>query len=671
MFRALPDYPLALAAVTEKSKPEWDVEAAINTYNVDGWGSGYFTVNASGNAEVRPLQEGGGSIDILEVVHEARERRLGFPLVIRFQDLLRHRVESVNRAFQSAITEFGYRSHFRGVFPIKVNQLREVIEEIVDAGQEFHFGLEAGSKPELIAALAMHKDLESLIVCNGYKDRAYIRSAMLGRRLGKSVILVVEKIEELQQTLRIAQEMGVEPHIGIRVRLHSKGFGKWTTSGGENAKFGLDTANLVAASELLKAEGLAHCLKLVHFHVGSQVPDISTIKRAVREAARYYAKLSKLGHELGYLDVGGGLAVDYDGSRTTFDSSMNYSLQEYANDVVWNIMDVCDSEGVAHPAIVSEGGRAIVAHHSVLVVEAFGSIEKNADLPVVTSAEADHKLVRDILEVQTKLRRNNRRETLHDAQQIKEESQQMFSLGLLDLVSKAKIESVYWQLAEQIVAMHRGLRYVPDEVKELETSLGDQYICNFSVFQSLLDHWALGQLFPIMPIHRLNTAPDRQGTMVDITCDSDGKISKFIDLQDVRETLPLHRITPGEMYYLGVFMVGAYQDIMGDLHNLFGRVTEVHVFLDPDEESGWYIEEVIEGSTIGQVLALTQWDKIELMRLVKLQVDAAIKSDRLKPNDAMKLLSDYERGLQEYTYLSLDDSQAAARNGENPQPRLL
>ncbi|CAN5608577.1 biosynthetic arginine decarboxylase [soil metagenome] len=660
---------IALAAVTEKSKPEWDIEAAINTYNVDGWGSGYFTVNAAGNAEVRPLQEGGGSIDVLEVVQEARDRGLGFPLVIRFQDLLRHRVESVNRAFHSAITEFGYKSQYRGVFPIKVNQLREVIEEIVDAGQQFHFGLEAGSKPELIAALAMHKDLESLIVCNGYKDRAYIRSAMLGRRLGKSVIIVVEKIEELQQTIRIANEMGVEPHIGIRVRLHSKGSGKWTTSGGENAKFGLDTANLVAASELLKAEGLAHCLKLVHFHVGSQVPDISTIKRAVREAARYYAKLAKLGHELGYLDVGGGLAVDYDGSRTTFDSSMNYSLQEYANDVVWNIMDVCDSEGVPHPAIVSEGGRAIVAHHSVLVVEAFGSIEKNANLPKVTSAEADHKLVQDIVDVQAKLRRNNRRETLHDAEQIKEESQQMFSLGLLDLVSKAKIESVYWQLAEQIVSMHQGLRYVPDEVKELETSLGDQYICNFSVFQSLLDHWALGQLFPIMPIHRLNTAPDRQGTMVDITCDSDGKISKFIDLQDVRETLPLHRITPGEMYYLGVFMVGAYQDIMGDLHNLFGRVTEVHVFLDPDEESGWYIEEVIEGSTIGQVLALTQWDKIELMRLVKGQVDAAIKSDRLKPNDAMKLLADYERGLQDYTYLSLGDTQPPpATNG---QPRLL
>jgi arginine decarboxylase len=644
-------------------KNEWDVDAAIATYNVDGWGAGYFTVNAKGNVVVRPLQELGGSIDILEVVNEARTRGLSFPLVIRFQDLLRHRVESVNRAFQSAMNEFSYRGPYRGVFPIKVNQLREVIEEIVDAGQQFHFGLEAGSKPELVAALAMHKDPESLIVCNGYKDRAFIRIALLGRKLGKSVIIVVEKLEELELTIRTAKEVGVEPMIGIRVRLYSKGSGKWSPSGGENAKFGLDTTSLVAASEMLKAAGLAHCLKLVHFHVGSQVPDISTIKRAVREAARYYAKLAKLGHDLGYLDVGGGLGVDYDGSRSDFDSSANYSLQEYANDVVWNIADVCDSEGVPHPAIVSEGGRAIVAHHSVLVMEAFSSIEKTAPKLKVTAGEKDHKLVRDILDAKQRLKRGNRLESLHDIQQIKEESQQSFDLGLLDLESKAKIDTVYWQLAQQIINMHRGLRFVPEEVKALETSMGDQYICNFSVFQSLLDHWALGQLFPIMPIHRLTTPPDRNGVIVDITCDSDGKISKFTDLQDVRDTLPLHRIIPGEIYYLGVFIVGAYQDIMGDLHNLFGRVTEAHVFLDPDEEAGWYIEEVIEGSTIGEVLAMTQWDKIELMRLLKTQVDAAIKTDRLKPNDAMKLLSDYERLLQEYTYLSLNGTKSPPQPG--------
>src|SRR5216110_1317099 len=634
-------------------KTEWDLESAIATYNVDRWGEGYFTVNSSGNVEAKPLKADGGSIDLLEVVNEARARNLGFPLLIRFQDLLRHRVESINRAFQSAISEFAYRNEYRGVFPIKVNQLREVIEEIVDAGLQFHFGLEAGSKPELVAALAMHKDPESLIICNGYKDPAFIRIALLGRKLDKPVIIVAEKLEELEQTIRAAKEVGVEPLIGVRVRLYSKGSGKWSPSGGENAKFGLDTTNLVAASQMLKEAGFAHCLKLVHFHLGSQVPDISTIKRAVREGARYYAKLVKLGHDLGYLDVGG-LGVDYDGSRSDFDSSTNYSLQEYANDVVWNIIDVCDSESVPHPVIVSEGGRAIVAHHSVLVLEAFSAIEKTAPKLKVEVSEKDHKLVHDILDVKQRLKRGNRIESLHDIQQIKEESQETFNLGLLELDSKAKIDTVYWQLAQQIANMHRGLKFVPEEVKELETTLGDQYICNFSVFQSLLDHCALGQLFPIMPIHRLTTPPDRQGTIVDITCDSDGKVSKFIDLQDVKETLPLHRIPPGEMYYIGVFMVGAYQDIMGDLHNLFGRVTEVHVFLDPDEESGWYIEEVIGGSTIGEVLSMTQWDKIELMRLLKAQVDDAIKTDRLKPNDAMRLLDDYERLLQEYTYLSLN-----------------
>ncbi|MBV9007663.1 MAG: biosynthetic arginine decarboxylase [Verrucomicrobia bacterium] len=635
------------------TKTDWDLEAANATYNVEGWGSGYFAINDKGNVVARPLKENGGEIDILEVVREARRRGLAFPLVIRFQDLLRHRVESVNRAFENAMREFNYGNSYRGVFPIKVNQLREVIEEIVDAGLPFHFGLEAGSKPELVAALAMHKDPESLIICNGYKDASFVRIALLGRKLGKPVIIVVEKLEELEQTIRASKEVGVEPMIGIRVRLKAKGAGKWTTSGGENAKFGLDTVGLVTASEMLRSQGLAHCLKLVHFHVGSQVPDISTIKRAVREAARYYSKIAKLGHELGYLDVGGGLGVDYDGSRSTFDSSTNYSLQEYANDVVWNIMDVCDSEAVPHPTIVSEGGRAIVAHHSVLVMEAFSSIEKSAGKAKVTATETDHKLVHDILEVKHRLKRGNRLESLHDIQQIKDEAQQTFDLGLLDLESKAKIDSLYWQLAAQIVGMHRGLRFVPDEIKELETTLADQYICNFSVFQSLLDHWALGQLFPIIPIHRLGEAPERNGTIVDITCDSDGKVCKFIDLQDVRDTVPLHRITPGELYYLGVFLVGAYQDIMGDLHNLFGRVTEVHVFLDPDEESGWYIEEVIQGSTIGEVLSMTQWDKVELMRLLKSQVDASIKSDRLKPSDAMKLLSDYERLLQEYTYLSL------------------
>jgi arginine decarboxylase len=628
----------------------WNIQSAISLYNIDRWGTGYFSINERGNVQILPTQQG-AAIDMMEVIADAKEQGLSFPLVIRFQDLLRHRVERINKAFEDAIREANYQNVYRGVFPIKVNQLREVVEEIIDAGRPYHVGIEAGSKPELTAALAIHNDPESLIICNGYKDSAFIQNALMGRKLGKKVFMVVEKLEELFQILQVSREVGVEPLIGLRVRLQSKGAGKWATSGGENAKFGLSTADLVCASETLKRENLAHCLQLVHFHVGSQVPDIGTIKRAVREAARFYAKMVKMGHPLDYIDVGGGLGVDYDGSKTNFDSSTNYTLNEYARDIVYNLMDVCDSERVAHPIIISESGRALVAHHSVLVVEAFGAIEKNKAALSLDESESELRLVRDMRDIERNLTAANRMENLHDAQQIKEQAQSMFDLGLLDLESKAKIEMLYWRIAQGIVEHCRGAEYVPDEVKEVETALGDQYVCNFSVFQSLLDHWALGQLFPIMPVHRLDEPPTRNATLVDITCDSDGKVSKFIDLQDVKETLPLHPIRPGEPYYIGIFLMGAYQDIMGDLHNLFGRVNEAHVFLDEDEEDGFYIEETIEGSTIGEVLTLTQWNQNELVRLIKVQVDAAIKGDRLKPNEAMKLLANYERGLKDYTYL--------------------
>jgi arginine decarboxylase len=631
---------------------DWDVSSALALYNVERWGAPYFTVNGKGHVAVRPSGEPLREIDMMELVHEARERGLAFPLTLRFQDLLRHRVQTVNRAFAEAIAEAGYKNVYRGVFPIKVNQLREVVEEVVDAGAEFHFGLEAGSKPELLAALSMHDDPESLIICNGYKDADYVRNAMLGRKLGKRLVMVVEKIEELAQILAVAKQMDVEPWIGVRVRLATKGAGKWATSGGEDAKFGLSTAELVEASELLRREGMAHCLKLVHFHVGSQIPDIGTIKRAVREAARFYAKLQKLGHDLGYLDVGGGLGIDYDGSRTTFDSSVNYSLHEYTRDVVAAVQEVCDEEKVAHPVLVSESGRAIAAHHSVLVVEAFGAIEKVSRGPEVVAAEGDPAVVRDIIAIYQSLGSKHRLESLHDAQEIREKADSMFSLGLLDLPAKAKVETVYWRIAAKVVELFRGVRYVPEEVKDLEISLSDQVMCNFSVFQSLLDHWALGQLFPVMPLHRLKEAPERQATLVDITCDSDGKVARFIDLQDVKPTLPVHRAEEGKPYYLGFFLAGAYQDIMGDMHNLFGRVNEMHIFLDEDEESGYYIEEIIGGNTIGNVLALTQWEKSELIRRMKVQVDAAIKQDRFKPNEGMRLLDSYEKALEGYTYLN-------------------
>jgi arginine decarboxylase len=632
-------------------------------YNVEGWSEGYVTVNDAGHAVMKPRRREGEEIDLMELVAEAGDRGLRFPLLVRCHDLLRDRVRRLNESFARAITECGYRNQYRGVFPIKVNQLCEVVEEIVDAGLPYHFGIEAGSKPELIAALAVHSDPESLVIGNGYKDDEFIRAALIGLKLGKKVILVVEKLEEFHQILAVARQVGVTPMIGARVRLLSKGAGKWATSGGENAKFGLSTADLVSMSDTLHAEGIADALVMLHYHVGSQVPDIGTINRATREATRFYAKLKKMGHSLGYLDVGGGLGIDYDGSRTSFDSSRNYSLHEYVRDIVYNIMEICDSEQVEHPVIVSESGRYIVAPHSVLIIEAFGSIEKENHHEPVGAESFDPKLVADMIEIKAGINEKRRLEHLHDAQQIRDQAQSMFDLGLLDLRAKAKIDTVYWQIASEILKLHRGLAQVPEEVRELEVALADQLLCNFSVFQSLLDHWALGQLFPVMPIHRLDEVPDRNGTLVDITCDSDGKMAKFIDYQDVRETLPVHRVRPGEPYYLGIFLSGAYRDIMGDLHNLFGRVNEMHVFLDEDEESGYYIEEVLPGNTVEQVLTLTQWDTKELARRIKAQADAALKSDRLKPSEAMRLVDEYEKMFQSYTYL---DFTGRRPNGSNP-----
>src|SRR5437667_2002283 len=633
----------------------WSVDDSAALYMIERWGAGYFGVGANGDLTVAPLQENGIAIPIVDALREAQALNLNTPILIRFQDLLRHRVENLNHAFQRAIADHNYRGAYRGVFPIKVNQLREVVEEILDAGRPFNYGLEVGSKPEVYAGLALHSDPESLIVCNGYKDSAYIRMAMLGRKLGKKVIVIAEKLSELRAITKIAADMNVEPWIGIRVRLLSKGSGKWATSGGEHAKFGLSTAEILEAIEILREANMESSFKLLHFHIGSQIPDILTIKRAVREAAMYYAKLSKLGHPLEYLDVGGGLAIDYDGSRSSFHSSMNYTVEEYASDIVYNIMDVCDDEKVPHPNIVSESGRAIVAHHSVLVVQAFGSIEKTPLEPISVRA-ADHKLTREIIDIDERLSIDTLTESWHDLQQIKEQAQTMFEFGLLNLDVKAREETLYWQVVEKLDQIVRNMdpAEVPEDVRTLKIELADQHICNFSVFQSLLDHWALGQLFPIVPLHRLDERPQLESTLVDITCDSDGKVSKYIDLNDVRETLPLHDLRNGDPYYLGIFLTGAYQDIMGDIHHLFGRVNEVHVFLDPDEESGFYIEEEIPGQSIGEVLAMTQYDWRDLEKRMKSQIDAAIKADRMKPTEGMRLLQDFERGLKDQTYLSFD-----------------
>jgi arginine decarboxylase len=631
----------------------WDVARALQTYNIPAWGGSYFGVNEAGNMTVRPIQEQGPALDLPSVVEEARDRGLTFPLLLRFQDLLRHRVQVLNEEFTAAMKEAGYQGVYRGVFPIKVNQLREVVEEIMDAGAPYKFGFEVGSKPELFAALAIHRDPECLLVCNGYKDPMYIQMALLGRKLGKTIIMIVEKVEELHKIIEVSRQLNVRPIVGVRIRLLAKSSGKWATSGGEDAKFGLSTSEMMEAADLLKSLQMEDCLKLMHFHIGSQIPDIQTVKRAVREGARYYAKLRQLGFPLEYLDVGGGLGVDYDGSRSAYDSSTNYTLGEYARDVVYNVADVCSEEKVPHPTIISESGRAIVAHHSMLIVDVFGVIEKTKakSFTMPEGGPPPSKGVAALLELRASLNKKNRREHFHDAVQIRDDAQARFDLGLLDLPTKAQIETLFWEIAEGVVDLYRGAKSMPDEIYELKDSLGDQFLCNFSVFQSLLDHWALGQLFPIVPIHRLNEAPEFNGTLVDITCDSDGKVNRFIAGEDEeRKTLPLHALN-GKPYYLGIFLLGAYQDIMGDLHNLFGRVNEAHIFLDPDEESGFYIEETIPGSTIGEVLGDVQYDIPTLERGMKEQIDRAIKLDVLKPNEGMRLLESYEQGLKGSTYL--------------------
>ncbi len=642
--------------VDSREESTWSVREAVDLYLIDRWGAGYFDVNEDGEITVTPVPGSSRTISLFRVFQRALQEGLRAVELIRFQDIVRHRVRVLNEAFATAIAEYGYENRYRTVYPVKVNQLREVVEEILDAGIPYQLGLEVGSKPEIFAALAVHDQPDTLIVCNGYKDAGYIRAALMGLKLGKTVILVAEKLSEVSLIVRLAKEMEVQPLVGLRMRLSTEGTGNWARSGGDHAKFGLSTAEVLRAIQILKEGGFPGALKLLHYHIGSQIPDILTIKNAVREITRYYAKLCKMGHDIQFLDVGGGLAVDYDGSRSTFHSSMNYTVEEYARDVVYNIQDVCQGEGVPQPCIISESGRALVAYHSVLVVSAFGSIRKTPDRLSGALPDTRHKLVRDLQYTDAHLHEANLLESWHDLVQVRQEAQKMFDVGVLDLETKASVEILYWRIAQRIRTMlHlQDDMEIPEELSELDNQLADQHICNFSVFQSLIDHWALGQVFPIVPIHRLNERPTVQSTLVDITCDSDGKVSKFIDLADVATTLPLHPFGPDEPYYLGVFLTGAYQDIMGDNHNLFGRVSEVHVFLDDEEEDGFYIEEKIEGSTISDILTGMQYDQKDLVKRLKAQVDAAIRSNHLKPNDAMKLLADYKRGLADQTYLNLD-----------------
>ncbi|MGK5082790.1 biosynthetic arginine decarboxylase [Bdellovibrionota bacterium FG-1] len=651
----------------------WGVSDSLKLYNIENWGDQYFSINPSGNMTVHPKRGEGPGIDMMTVVEDIRSHNLGMPIVIRFQDIIRHRVVGINEAFRKSIAEFGYKGRYQGVYPIKVNQIREVVEEIIDAGRQYDFGLEAGSKAELAAVISQPLSPRSLILCNGYKDYAFIKTAMMGVKMGKRVIVVIEKLSELYQVIAVARELGVTPEVGFRCKLYTKGSGKWESSGGEFAKFGLTTPEILHGVNVLRREGLEDSLKLLHFHIGSQITNIKTVKDAVKEGTRIYAKLRKMGLNLEFLDCGGGLGVDYDGSRTSFESSINYSLQEYVSDVVYSIKEVCEAEEVPEPNIVTESGRALVAHHSVLVVNVFGSIEVGATPISLEETSDEDDVVKEMRYLSQHLTSKNILEHYHDAVQRKEEALSMFKLGFLSLEDKAKVEHIFWQICKVIHKNSAGLKYVPDEVEALKRHLADQYLCNFSIFQSMPDHWAIQHLFPIVPLHRHDEEPGREATLVDITCDSDGKVSKFIDLRDIKDTLSLHQLKQGEAYYLGFFLMGAYQDIMGDLHNLFGRVNEVHVFLDETEPGGYYVEEVIKGNDIAGVLSWIQYSATDLAKRVKEQIEVRVREGFIKPREGVDLQNFFEGVLHGYTYVDyekqsqfLEAAESASRIAATP-----
>lgn len=636
----------------------WTIEDSAQTYNLKGWGLKHFGINEEGHLVVYPKRTPDRAIDIKAVVDDVMSRGIKLPVLVRFQDVLRHRVEQLNRAFADAISEFKYQGRYMGVYPIKVNQLREVVEEILDAGEPFQYGLEAGSKGELMAVIAMN-GTENLTIVNGYKDESVMRLAAVGLKMGKKVIVVVEKLNELDALTKICKEMGVRPLIGLRCRLQTQGSGKWRGSTGDTAKFGLTTPELMRAIQDLKAEKLGDCVKLLHFHIGSQITDIQAVKDAVKEGSRIYAKLRKLGLGLEYVDCGGGLGVDYDGTHTTGLHSMNYTLREYVSGVVYTMQEVCKQEKVPVPNIVTESGRSIVAHHSLLVVNVFGSIQAGAAPIQFEKSPDEHEVVGEMRDIVDSLDAQNLEEVYHDAQQRREEAYSLFKLGYLSMEERAKVETLYWRACVEIQRLLPKAKFVSDELAELSKLLVDQYLCNFSLFQSVPDAWAIGQVFPVMPVHRLTEEPTRSATLVDITCDSDGKISQYVGKRSVSSSIPMHPLK-GEPYYLAIFLMGAYQASMGDIHNLFGRVNEVHVFEDAEEPGGYYVEEVIHGQTVRDVLASIQYSEFELARMVKSAIDVQVKAGALKPREGVDLLNMYEAVMAEYTYIDHDAAEKPA-----------
>ena len=625
----------------------WTISDAAELYDVASWGKGYFSVGANGHLWVHPSKDPDRSIDLKELVDTLILRGISLPILIRFAEILKHRLNEIQQAFQSAITEHGYQGQYCCVYPIKVNQQRQVVEEVFEFGRPFKFGMEAGSKPELLAVLAIG-DNETPIICNGFKDDEYIEMCMLARKIGRPIIPVVEKYTELDLIVKYAQKVGVRPVIGLRIKLASRGSGRWKSSGGYRSKFGLTVSEALRALDQLRELGMADCLELLHFHLGSQITNIRQIKAAVIEAARVYTELKRAGAGLGYLDVGGGLGVDYDGSQTDFESSVNYTLQEYANDVVYHVQNVCDEAEVPHPTIISESGRAVAAYHSLLVFNVLGvSGLGDEELPPELPEDAEQPLI-DLAETSRGLSSKNLLEGFHDSQQALDQALNLFSLGYLPLKQRSIAENMYWNICRRIQRMAKDLEYFPEELEGLDGMLSDTYFCNFSLFQSMPDSWAVKQLFPLMPIHRLDQPPVRHAILGDISCDSDGKIDQFIDRRDVKRTLPLHSFN-GEPYYLGVFLLGAYQEILGDLHNLFGDTNAVHVSLGETGEV--ILDAVVKGDTVKEVLEYVQYNTQTLLELFRKDVESAVREGRIGYEESGRLLRFYEEGLYGYTYL--------------------
>ena len=627
---------------------KWRIEDSSELYNVGGWGLKYFSINEKGHVAVTP-RDGYASVDLKDVMDELQVRDISAPVLLRFPDILDNRIEKISRCFKQAAEEYNYKAQNFIIYPIKVNQIQPVVEEIISHGRKFNLGLEAGSKPELHAVLAVQCQSDSLIICNGYKDQAYIELALLAQKMGKRIFIVVEKLNELETIATVAKKLNVKPNLGIRIKLASCGSGKWEESGGDASKFGLTSAELLQALDIMEKKGWHDCLKLIHFHIGSQITKIRRIQTALREASQFYINLHKMGYKVEFVDCGGGLGVDYDGTRSSnSESSVNYSIQEYVNDCIYTFVEAADKNELPHPNLITESGRSLTAHHSVLVID----VLETASLPEMPEEfEAkpdDHKLVKDLYDIWDNLSSRSMLEDWHDAEQIREEALELFSHGIVDLKTRAEIERMYWSVAHEINVLAKNIKHVPEELKNLDKLLADKYFCNFSLFQSLPDSWAIDQLFPIVPIQRLNERPTRNATLQDITCDSDGKIANFVAEGHTSHVLPIHSLKKNESYYLGIFLVGAYQEILGDMHNLFGDTNAVHISV---KDGKYNIDQIIDGETVEEVLDYVQYNPKELVRQLETWVTKSVKEGKISLEEGKEFLDTYRSGLYGYTYL--------------------